>query len=173
MPPPLPLSDWTWAWVPIVVFPVVGYCTSHATKLSNVWTKVIQPASTPPSWVFSVVWPLIYVLFGYSVSRTARTVVQSGVQWNSALFLILTVVSTATNAWWMVEFSQTKTGHDQHAKHSLFILLALSLSVSMQLHCSPDRLAGLCLVPYVVWSLFATLLNSQMIENATNVAVQI
>jgi benzodiazapine receptor len=157
----------SWIWIFVVLFLLIGFGTSYEAKLSDVWKRVQQPKSAPPSIVFMVVWPLLYVLFGFSVSLVVRQVVSEQVNWHSIVFLVLAFVSTVLNSMWIIEFAKVKETSDQHVRTSLFILLSLTLTLALQLYCGhlTNKIAGICLIPYLVWSSFAVLLNSHMLES--------
>lgn len=99
----------------------------------------------PPSYVFGIVWPTLYLLIGYSLKETKDKLVK---RMFAALLLLLTL--------WPVVFS-TACGND---RKSALYLLAMIIGVTvgiMSLH--EKRLAIVALVPLLSWCMIAYLLN--------------
>lgn len=102
----------------------------------------------PPAWVFAVVWPILYLLFGIAWFRTA---VGFGVlSFQSASFALTTVMLTL----WSVVYSCRKK-----VKNAVFVLLAsvLCASFNVALAAKPEQLM---VIPLLVWLVFATLMNA-------------
>ena len=110
----------------------------------------------PPSWLFGVVWPILYLLLGYS----------SYIIWNSKnlsisskqFYLILYAIQVLlVMTWWPYfiyypnKFFATIT----------LILLAIFALIVTVLFFSISHIAGYCLIPYVIWLSFASFLTSQ------------
>jgi len=110
----------------------------------------------PPSWLFGVVWPILYLLLGYS----------SYLIWNSTnisignkqFYLTLYAIQVLlVMSWWPYfvyypnKFFATVT----------LILLAIFALIITVLFFPVNNIASYCLVPYVIWLSFASFLTSQ------------
>ena len=110
----------------------------------------------PPSWLFGVVWPILYLLLGYS----------SYLIWNSTnisignkqFYLTLYAIQVLlVMSWWPYfvyypnKFFATVT----------LILLAIFALIITVLFFPLNNIASYCLVPYVIWLSFASFLTSQ------------
>ena len=110
----------------------------------------------PPAWLFGVVWPILYLLLGYS----------SYLIWNSTnisignkqFYLTLYAIQVLlVMSWWPYfvyypnKFFATVT----------LILLAIFALIITVLFFPVNNIASYCLVPYVIWLSFASFLTSQ------------
>lgn len=110
----------------------------------------------PPSWLFGVVWPILYLLLGYS-SYTIWN--NSNVSMNNKQFYLFlyAIQVLLVMVWWPYfiyypnKFFATTT----------LILLTIFAIIVTVLFFSISRVAGYCLIPYVIWLSFASFLTSQ------------
>jgi tryptophan-rich sensory protein len=110
----------------------------------------------PPSWLFGVVWPILYLLLGYSsyLIWNSTNVNMSTKQYYLFLYAIQVIL---VMAWWPYfvyypeKFFATVT----------LILLAIFALIITILFFPINNIAGYCLIPYVIWLSFASFLTSQ------------
>jgi len=107
----------------------------------------------PPGWAFGVVWPILYGLMGIALAMILA--LPPSPERKSALVLFF--VQLALNfAWSPIFFA----GHDiSLAKWVIFVMTvvaALAAGKFMRL----KKPAGLLLIPYLGWLVFAATLNS-------------
>ena len=107
-----------------------------------------QSPLTPPSWVFPVVWTILYVLMAIGYTRVReKCPEQSGkIYW----------IQLAVNFLWPIAFFNFNW-----FLFSFFWLLALlMLVILMTLSFSKcDRFSAYLQIPYILWLLFAAYLN--------------
>ena len=111
---------------------------------------------TPPSWLFGIVWPILYLLLGYS----------SYLIWNSTrlsmgnkqfyLFLYATQLMLVISWWTYFIYYPNKL----FATVALILLTIFALVITV-LFFPVNTIAGACLIPYVIWLSFASILTSQ------------
>lgn len=134
-----------------------GLGTPLVIKATKSWYKDISlPKFTPPNWLFGPVWTTLYAVMGISVSR------------------ILKVLSSTTNnpythpalLWWYGHFflnliwSPVFFGRQQlRAGAAINVALTGSLGMVMRQFYQLKPLSCYLLVPYMLWLLYATLLN--------------
>ncbi len=131
---------------PIIVGGAVGFITSNAINYND----LIQPAFAPPSFLFPIVWTILYVLMGISYGILEnKGLVDSEI--NSIYYLQLTV-----NALWSFIFFVFKWR--LFAFIWILILDALVIDMIIKFY-KKDKTAGLLQIPYLLWISFATVLN--------------
>jgi tryptophan-rich sensory protein len=119
-------------------------------KMEKWYDTLHKSKFTPPPYVFSIVWPILYVtiflsLFFYIFNRKY-----------TYLGLFYFVLQFALNILWPIIFFQYK-----NISLAFFILIFLCLFISLTLFefSKTDSVSTLLLVPYFIWSLFALYLN--------------
>lgn len=112
-----------------------------------------KPFFTPPNLVFPLVWTFLYALMALCFWRVLRARAEAGPKTAAvALFLGQMVL----NVGWSWAF---------FAKRSPVLglvvigLLAVAILMTIRAFKAIDRPAGLALLPYLAWVLFAALLN--------------
>jgi translocator protein len=150
-----------WTKIALITCPAIVLLGSASGWLSNSgygnpWFDALQkPVFMPPGWMFGVVWPIVYLLMGLSLAMILA--LPPSPQRRSALILFFTQLAL-NFAWSPIFFA----GHDiSSAKWVIFfmtILAALAAGRFMRLR----RPAGLLLVPYLGWLIFAATLNSSI-----------
>ena len=132
--------------IPVIVGGTVGLITSNAINYND----LIQPAFAPPSFLFPIVWTILYVLMGLSYGILEnKGLVDAEI--NSIYYLQLTV-----NALWSFIFFVFKWR--LFAFIWILILDALVIDMIIKFY-KKDKTAGLLQIPYLLWILFATVLN--------------
>ena len=116
----------------------------------------VKSSLNPPSWLFGVVWPILYLLLGYSSYLIWNT---SGVNLNIKKFYLFlyTIQLLLVIAWWP---------YFVYYPNKLFstitlILLAIFALIITILFFPINNIAAYCLMPYVAWLSFASYLSSQ------------
>lgn len=120
------------------------------------WYKSLkQPPFNPPNWVFPVVWSIVYTLMGIA----SVMIYKSGGGFfteKNKIPLGLYVAQLALNVIWNPVFFLT-----ERVDWGLALIITIDVMVSLTTwkFFVLNEAAGYLLVPYVAWSLFATLLN--------------
>jgi translocator protein len=112
----------------------------------------------PPSWVFGVVWPLLYL--GMGISTYIVWTNDKCKNWCSPLTFFF--IQLFFNLIWTTLFFRMKNIF--LALIDLLILVFFSLYTTM-LYFQIDNLAGYLMVPYVIWLTFALYLNYYILIN--------
>ena len=132
--------------IPVIVGGAVGLITSNAINYND----LIQPAFAPPSFLFPIVWTILYVLMGISYGILEKKGLNDS-EINSIYYLQLTV-----NALWSFIFFVFKWR--LFAFIWILILDALVIDMIIKFY-KKDKIAGLLQIPYLIWISFATVLN--------------
>lgn len=120
-----------------------------------------QPPGSPPAWVFGPAWTLLYGLMGYAAYR-AHHIGASPFNAPSTIAaakhgLTLYTIQLGLNLIWTPLFFTLKRPIEATA--DVVALVGIN-SYLAYLWGTVDRVAGLCLVPYVAWLSFATYLSA-------------
>ena len=149
----------SWSRIAIVTAPLIVLLGSASGWLSNsgygnAWFAALnKPFFMPPGWAFGVVWPALYLLMGIALAM----VLAEPPSQRRRTALILFFVQLALNfAWSPVFFA----AHDiTLAKYVIYLMAVLAAGAAGQF-LRLRRAAGLLLVPYLAWLIFAATLNS-------------
>jgi benzodiazapine receptor len=120
----------------------------------NDWFAALTtPAFMPPGWAFPVAWTALYLLMGISLAMVLAEPPSS--QRKAALVLFF--VQLALNfAWSPIFFAAHDIGLAKIVIFVMAVLAAAAAGKFMRL----KKVAGLLLVPYLAWLIFAAMLNS-------------
>ncbi len=121
-----------------------------AANVKTWYPTLIRPTGTPPDWVFAPVWTTLYILMGTAAWRIWRTA-------GGGRPLALWFAQLAANAIWTpVFFGAHRLGF------ALAIILALLALIGATIAAfrRRDALAAGLLVPYGLWTCYATYLNA-------------
>ncbi len=146
---------WALVLVPAVVLAGLASGVLGGSTASSAWfAGLAKPGINPPSYLFGIVWPILYVMMGLALTLivTARGAPGRGAA------IAAFVVQLALNLAWSPLFFGA---HQVSA--ALWLLFAIDLAViaTIVLFWKVRPPAAWLLVPYLAWILFATALNWQ------------
>lgn len=119
------------------------------------WYKtLVKPAWTPPDWLFPVAWTVLYAAMAYAALRVTRAPMAL-----AAPALAFWAAQIVLNALWSPVFFGL---HRIGVAMAVLALLWLTLLVTLVLFLRADLIAGLLLVPYLVWVSYAGALNARI-----------
>lgn len=159
---PKNILEWRALFLSILIAQSAGVVGSLVTfgALPLWYAKLTLPVFAPPSWVFGPVWGVLYTLMGVALylvwksrggtpARARRR--ERGLQ--------LFAIQLALNALWSVLFFGL-----QSPLYGLIGIVVLDSAVAATLFYfwSVKKSAGILMAPYLLWILFATLLNAQI-----------
>jgi tryptophan-rich sensory protein len=147
---------WKAALVAVVAIELLGGLSGWLSNsgYGNDWFAAVQkPFFMPPGWTFGVVWPILYALLGVALAMILAEPPSD----RRRTALILFFVQPALNfAWSPIFFA----GHDiTLAKWVIFVMAAIAAAAARQF-LKLRRAAGLLMVPYLAWLVFAATLNA-------------
>jgi len=150
-------TDWWKLALPaIVAIEILGGASGWLSNsgYGNPWFDGLRkPPFMPPGWLFGVVWPILYALLGVAVG----IVVAEPHSDRRRTGLILFFAQLALNfAWSPIFFA----AHDiSLAKYVIFLMALLAAGAAGQF-LRLRNTAGLLLIPYLAWLIFAATLNA-------------
>jgi tryptophan-rich sensory protein len=148
-----------WGKIALVTVPAIVLAGSASGWLSgsgygNSWfDDLAKPFFMPPGWAFGLVWPILYALMGAALAL----VLAEPPSPRKRAALILFFAQLALNfAWSPIFFA----AHDiTLAKYVIYLMAAIAAAAAGQF-MRLRRVAGLLLIPYLAWLIFAATLNS-------------
>ena len=137
----------------IIIIPlIVGFISSMLSLNGFKTFNLLDKAPlTPPSWVFIVVWTILYILMGIS-----SYLIYEKNDLNSDTALKVYALSLFINFLWTPVFFGLKL-----RLFALIIIILLDLLVAYTIYCyhKIKKEAAYLQIPYLIWVLFATYLN--------------
>ena len=143
--------------LPIAAGGVGAIFTSEA--IPTWYAAIEKPAWNPPPWLFGPVWTFLYITMGFAawlVWRSGRGQAVA-VKHRVRTALLVYAAQLGANAAWSPLFFGAKRIDLALAVIALLLVLIV---VTIYRFYQVNRLAGLLLVPYLVWVTFATVLNA-------------
>ncbi len=117
------------------------------------YAELAKPELAPPNWVFAPVWISLFILMGVAAFLVwDKGLGRRKVQIALGVFVFQLVLNTL---WSVIFFGFQNPGWAL----AWIILLNLIVVVNIYLFARISRLAGLILLPYLLWLGFATYLN--------------
>lgn len=151
------LIRWALFIVPLVM--LLGFLSGQlsGSGANNPWFEALdKPAIYPPPVTFGIVWSILYAMIGFAFALVCAA-------WGSrgrGIAIIAFIVQLAVNlAWTPVFFSM----HDIKAALIVIGVLDMLVLITTILFFRVRRWAGILMLPYLAWILFATALNYQFL----------
>lgn len=136
----------------VITFLAAGVGSLATIQAETFYTQLARPRWAPPSSVFGPVWAVLYALMGFAAWLVWRE--RGFVAARTALTLFL--LQLAANTFWSWLFFGWHLGELSFAFILLlWILIAATLITFFRIR----PLAGILLVPYLLWVSFASVLN--------------
>lgn len=123
--------------IPLVLGGIIGLITSGESSNYN---------GPVPGWIFPVLWSILYILIGISSYLVS----------DNKKLLNIYFISLAVNLLWPIVFFLLKL-----KVLAFFWILALILIVGYMIYLfyKENKLSSYLLIPYILWLIFASVLN--------------
>ncbi|HEX8840357.1 MAG TPA: TspO/MBR family protein [Sphingomicrobium sp.] len=148
-------ASWKVAIVAVIAIELLGGLSGWLSNsgYGNPWfAALLKPSFMPPGWAFGVIWPILYALMGIALAIIIAEPASPRRQAALTLFFIQLLLNFA---WSPIFFA----GHDiRLAKVIIFAMTAVAAAAAGQF-LRLRKSAGLLLIPYLAWLIFATMLN--------------
>lgn len=157
-PSQLRMSFLRWALftVPLVLFLGIASGRLAGSGYGNPWFDALaKPEIMPPGWVFGLAWTILYVLMGISLAIILHARRARGRKSAIALFAVQLALNLA---WSPLFFGAHRVEWAFWLAVALVILAALTTLRFARIRPS----AGLLMLPYVAWLVFAALLTFEI-----------
>ena len=130
----------------------IGGLSAYLTKESmSIYSAINRPPLSPPSWIFPVVWSVLFVLMGISAALVWKS---NGGTLDAALLFY--AAQLAVNFCWTLIFFNFRA---YFAAFIWLLLLLVLILITIIMFYRKNKAAGWLLFPYFVWVCFAGYLN--------------
>ncbi|MGD9471984.1 MAG: TspO/MBR family protein [Novosphingobium sp.] len=151
-------ARWALLLVPAVLLAGFLSGTLSGSGPGNAWfDSLAKPGIYPPPYLFGVVWTLLYAMMGLAFALVCSA---WGARGRMAA-IVAFIVQLALNLAWSPLFFGA---HQITAALVLILLLDLAVAVTIVLFWRIRTVAGLLLVPYLAWILFASVLTWEFLQ---------
>lgn len=121
-------------------------------KNLNWYETLNKPLLTPPEWIFTPVWSILYVCMGISLFLLLKKDFKK----EKILALVLFITQLGLNFLWGPMFFGYK---NIFAALIIVLMLAVTLFSTILEFKKHSKIAAYLLIPYFLWVCFATYLN--------------
>jgi benzodiazapine receptor len=152
-----------WGRIALITVPVMVLLGSASGWLSNSgfgnqWFDALaKPSFMPPGWLFGVAWTILYILLGLALAIALAEPPSPRRKLGLTLFFIQLGLNFA---WSPIFFGLHQVALAKIIIYLIAVLAAAAAGQFLRLR----RPAGLLMIPYLMWLIFAATLNAT-IEN--------
>lgn len=149
---------WALVLVPLVL--LLGLASGWVANsgYGNPWFDALRkPAFMPPGWAFGAAWTSLYIMMGFALALIVAARRARGREVAIALFAVQLILNLA---WSPLFFA----AHQVTAALALIAILIVVVAITAWRFWAIRRVAGLLLVPYLIWLLFAATLNFAILD---------
>lgn len=128
---------------------VIGFIGYLLGGKPEIYTSIAKPTFAPPSFLFPIAWSIIYILLGigaYLVSKDK----------DNKKALTVYYIGLGINALWSLLFFRL---HLFLFSSIWIIILLINISYMFILFFEINKTAGYLQIPYILWLIFAFILN--------------
>ena len=149
-------SWWKLSIITVIAIELAGGLSGWLSNsgYGNAWFDALEkPFFMPPGAAFGIVWPILYALLGVALAMILAEPPSPRKRTALALFFLQLALNFA---WSPIFFA----GHDIWlAKYVIFIMAVVAGGAAGQFY-RLRKPAGLLMIPYLAWLVFAAMLNS-------------
>lgn len=140
-------------WVPILGVAIGAFLIWLAGSMQRCIYPRVE--GQPPGWVFSIVWPILYVLLAWAGERIWRVRDITGTKGSPGRRIAFFLLIGMLVLWPVVHWIWCSPAFSM-----VVILLALLLAFALMIVMVPkDWISSLLLLPLVLWLGYASILN--------------
>tara|TARA_B100000378_G_C17938028_1_gene375693 strand:- start:103 stop:561 length:459 start_codon:yes stop_codon:yes gene_type:complete len=136
--------------VAVILAAVVGSMASTSASTDSWYLLLNKSELNPPSYVFGIVWPILYILMMVSAFLAHKKVFS---------IFIVQLFFNAAWSWLFFRFQMPLI-----ALLDIYLLIAINIYI-LNLMYKENKLAFFLFIPYVVWISFASYLNLFIVIN--------
>jgi len=139
----------------IIICQLAGIIGSFLTRSSiqNWYYYLTKPSFSPPNWLFAPAWITLYLLMGISAFLIWREGLNTPGVKNA---LIIFAIQLILNALWSPVFFGLRS---PIAGLIIIVILWIAILITLLTFIKISTIAGVLLIPYIVWISFAAVLN--------------
>ena len=134
----------------VILAAVIGSIASTSAATDSWYLLLDKSELNPPSYVFGIVWPILYILMIVSAFLTHKKVFS---------IFIVQLFFNAAWSWLFFRFQMPL-----EALLDIYLLIALNIYILILMY-KENKIAFFLYIPYVVWISFASYLNLFIVIN--------
>ncbi|HGE72528.1 TPA: tryptophan-rich sensory protein [Candidatus Poribacteria bacterium] len=133
-----------------------GFIGSIFTNASiPTWYMTLEkPSFNPPNWLFGPVWTALYILMGIAAFLVWRAGLGEP---KARTALIIFIIQLILNVLWSVAFFGFRS---PIAGLVVIVILWVAILLTILSFVKVSIIAGILLIPYILWVSFASILNA-------------
>ena len=136
--------------VAVILAAALGSMASTSAGTDSWYLLLNKSKLNPPSYVFGIVWPILYVLMMVSAFLAYRRIFS---------IFIIQLFFNAAWSWLFFKFQMPLI-----SLVDIYLLIALNLYITTLMY-RENKLAFILFIPYVLWISFASYLNLFIVIN--------
>ena len=136
--------------IAVILAAMIGSLASTQAS-SDIWYLSLNKSElNPPSYVFGIVWPILYVLMMISAYLAHKRIYE---------IFIIQLVFNAAWSWLFFKFQMPLI-----SLIDIYLLIVLNLYITILMY-RENKLTFILFIPYVLWISFASYLNLFIVIN--------
>lgn len=137
-------------WIPLFIWFTASFFT--VSGIDSWYVNLVKPFFNPPNWIFWPVWTILYIMIWISFYLVWKVGF-----WNKKTrLLVIYFMQLALNFAW--SFSFFYFGNPLLGLINIIILL-IFIWLNIKVFYDVKKCAWYLLIPYILWVMFATVLN--------------
>ena len=136
--------------VAVILAAAIGSMASTSAGTDSWYLLLNKSELNPPSYVFGIVWPILYILMMVSAILTHKKIFS---------IFIIQLFFNAAWSWLFFRFQMPL-----EALLDIYLLIALNIYILILMY-KENKIAFFLYIPYVVWISFASYLNLFIVIN--------
>ena len=136
--------------VAVILAAAVGSMASTSAGTDSWYLLLNKSELNPPSYVFGIVWPILYILMMVSAFLAHKNIFS---------IFIIQLIFNAAWSWLFFRFQMPLI-----ALLDIYLLIAINIYI-LNLMYKENKLAFFLFIPYVIWISFASYLNLFIVIN--------
>ena len=136
--------------VAVILAAAIGSMASTSASTDSWYLLLNKSELNPPSYVFGIVWPILYILMMVSAFLTHKKIFS---------IFIIQLFFNAAWSWLFFRFQMPLI-----ALLDIYLLIAINIYI-LNLMYKENKLAFFLFIPYVIWISFASYLNLFIVIN--------
>lgn len=136
--------------IPVVGGALVGYINKNSFEF---YSTLEKPFFSPPAIVFPIVWTILYILMGIAAYRFFMKNKIKGLNSDGYFYYIMQLLFNF--AWSFIFFTFRLYG----ISFLWLVVILIIVIITTIKFFKVDKLAGILMIPYILWLFFAGILN--------------
>ena len=136
--------------IAVILAAAIGSMASTSASTDSWYLLLNKSELNPPSYVFGIVWPILYILMMISAFLAHKKIF---------LIFIIQLFFNAAWSWLFFRFQMPLI-----ALLDIYLLIAINIYI-LNLMFRENKLAFFLFIPYVIWISFASYLNLFIVIN--------